>query len=213
MLIVNQNPKPELCSSSIPPFHHHVFTHGPCGSVGQQMDIFSFSSSFTPTAGLFLLCTENTNFQTGLTFQATPVTPISSCSFSFYFLEHFCPENRPLLSGELSTDSRQSSDSYFSSVQSNPGPDIKLVQIWLTNKSQPWAGYKTCSLLLFEDNRQYSQYSQSSRTILQTRKVGRPPASQFSSTCVELVVFGHLEGPSGPLDSCMESCIVRDNSC
>ena len=47
-----------------------------------------------------------------------------------------CPENCPLLSGELSTDSRQSSDSYFSSVQSSPRPDIKLAQIWLTNKSQ-----------------------------------------------------------------------------
>ena len=110
------------------------------------------------------------NFQTGLTFQATPVTPVSSCSFSLYFLEHFCLENCPLLSGEVSTDSRHSSDSYFSSVQSSPGPDIKLAQIWLTNKSQPWAGYKTGSLLLFVENRQYSQYSQSSRTILQIVK-------------------------------------------
>ena len=48
-----------------------------------------------------------------------------------------CLENCPLLSGELSTKSRQSSDSYFSSVQSSQGPDIKLAQIWLTNKSQP----------------------------------------------------------------------------
>ena len=48
----------------------------------------------------------------------------------------FCPENCPLLSGELSTDSRQSSDSYFSSVKSRPELDIKLAQIWLTNKSQ-----------------------------------------------------------------------------
>ena len=31
-------------------------------------------------------------------------------------------------------------------------------------------------------------------------------AGQFSSTCGELVTFGHL-------DSCMESCIVRDHSC
>ena len=46
------------------------------------------------TKFLFLLGTENTNFQTGSTFQATPVTPISSCFF--YFLECF-------LSGELST--------------------------------------------------------------------------------------------------------------
>ena len=49
----------------------------------------------------------------------------------------FCLENCPLLSRELSTNSRQSSDSYFSSVKSSPGPDIKLAQIWLTNKSQP----------------------------------------------------------------------------
>ena len=48
---------------------------------------------------------------------------------------------------------------------------------------------------------------------LKTRKVSRPPASQFSSSCGELVAFGHLEGPLGPLDSCMESCIVRDHSC
>ena len=132
-----------------------VFTHGPRGgAVGQQTDFFFSFSSFTPPVVLFLLGTENANFQTGLTFQATPVTPIS-----------FCPENCPLLSGELSTDSRQSSDSYFSSVQSSPGPDINLAQIWLTNKSLPWAGYKTGSLLLFVGNRQYSQYSQSSRTI------------------------------------------------
>ena len=53
---------------------------------------------------------------TPVTLQATPgspVTPISSYSFSFYFLQHFCPENCPLLSGELSPDSRQSSDSYL----------------------------------------------------------------------------------------------------
>ena len=91
------------------------------GTMGQQMDFFfssffSFSSLLHTTKFLFLLGTENTNFQTGLTFQATPVTPISSCSFSFYFLECFCLENCPLLSGELSTDSRQSSDSYCSSV-------------------------------------------------------------------------------------------------
>ena len=49
--------------------------------------------------------------------------------------------------------------------------------------------------------------------IFLTRKVGRPPAGQFSTTCGELVAFGHLEGPLGPLDSCMESCIVRDHSC
>ena len=115
------------------------------GTMGLQMDIFSFfsssSSSFTP-----------------LTFQAipgSPVTPISSYSFSYYFLERFCPENCPLLSGELSTLVRrtvhrlhQSSNSYFSSAQSSPELDIKLAQIWLTNTSQPWAGYKTGSLLL-----------------------------------------------------------------
>ena len=59
-----------------------------------------------------------------------------------------CLENCPLLSGELSTDSRQSSDSYFSSVQSSPGPDIKLAQIWLTNKSHPntLRGNSCCSI-------------------------------------------------------------------
>ena len=113
------------------------------GTVGQQMDFF-FSSSFFS----FSFFSSSSSF-TPPTFQATPgstVTPISSYSFSFYSLEHFCPENCPLLSGELSTDSRQSSDSYFSSVQSSL--DIKLAQIWLTNKSQSWAGYKTGSLLL-----------------------------------------------------------------
>ena len=49
--------------------------------------------------------------------------------------------------------------------------------------------------------------------LICTRKVGRPPAGQFYTTCGELVAFGHLEGPLGPLDSCMESCIVRDHSC
>ena len=92
------------------------------GSCAEYALLF-FSNSFLNTTNfLFLLGTENANFQTGLTFQATPVTPISSCSFSFYFLECFCLENCPLLSRELSTDSRQSSDSYCSSVQSSPGP-------------------------------------------------------------------------------------------
>ena len=107
------------------------------GTMGLQMDMFSSSFLFSSS--------------TSVTFQATtgsPVTPISSYSFSFYFLKCFCPKNCPLLSGELSTDSRQSSDLYFSSVQSSPGLDIKLAHIWLTNKSQPWAGYKTDSLLL-----------------------------------------------------------------
>ena len=99
------------------------------GTMGLQMDIFSTPPTFQATPG-------------------SPVIPISSYSFSLYFLGHFCPENCPLLSRELSTDSRQSSDSYFSSVQSSPGLDIKLAQIWLTNKSQAWAGYKTGSLLL-----------------------------------------------------------------
>ena len=65
------------------------------GTMGQQMDFFfSFLLLLLlllllldTTKFLFLLGTEHTNFQTGLTFQATPVTPISSCSFSFYFLE------------------------------------------------------------------------------------------------------------------------------
>ena len=106
------------------------------GTVGLQMDIFSFSSFFSSS---FFFSSSSTP----PSFQATPgspVTPISS-----YFLEHFCLENGSLLSRELSTDS---SDSYLSSVQSSPGLDIKLAQIWLTNKSQPWAGYKTGSLLL-----------------------------------------------------------------
>ena len=30
--------------------------------------------------------------------------------------------------------------------------------------------------------------------LLRTRKVSWPPAGQFSSTCGELVAFGHLEG-------------------
>ena len=37
------------------------------------------------------------------------------------------------------------------------------------------------------------------RVLLQTRKVSRPPAGQFSSTCGGLVAFGLLEGPLGPL--------------
>ena len=128
------------------PNHPHHLSFLPMvpegGTMGQQMDFFSFfffffssSSSFTPTTFhttkfffLFgtenashhqiffllgtenanfisptpshhqkkiLLGTENANFQTGLTFQATLITPISSCSFSFYFLECFCLENCP----------------------------------------------------------------------------------------------------------------------
>ena len=105
-----------------------VFTHGPRrwnhGSTdGLFLLLLLLLLLLNTTKCLFLLGTENANFQTGLTFQATPVTPISSCS-SFYFLEYFCLENCPLLSGELSTDSRQSSDSYCSSVQSSPGLDI-----------------------------------------------------------------------------------------
>ena len=50
-------------------------------------------------------------------------------------------------------------------------------------------------------------------TSIGPHQVGWPPAGQFSSTCGELVAFAHLEGSLGPLDSCMESCIVRDNSC
>ena len=46
--------------------------------------------------------------------------------------------------------------------------------------------------------------------ISDTRKVGRPTSGQFSSTCSELVAFGHLDSC---MDSCMESCIVRDHSC
>ena len=123
------------------------------GTVGQQMDFFfSFSSSFSSLSFSFFcffsFSSFSSSFFTPPTFQASPGSPVTSYSFSFYFLEHFCLENCPLLSGELSTDSRQSSDSYFSSVDSSPGLDIKLAQIWLTNKSQPWAGYKTVSLLL-----------------------------------------------------------------
>ena len=122
------------------------------GTMGQQMEFFFFSSffsfsstSFTPP-NFFSLRYRKHQFSNWFDFPGN--------SFSFYFFEHICPENCPLLSGELSTDSRQSSDSYFSSVQSSPGLDIKLAQIWLTNKSQPWAGYKTGSLLLFVENRQ-----------------------------------------------------------
>ena len=106
----------------------HFFTHGPRrwnhGSTDGLFLLLLLLLLLHTTKFLFILGTENTNFQTGLTFQATPVTPISSCSFSFYFLECFCLENCPLLSGELSTDSRQSSDSYCSSVKSSPGLDI-----------------------------------------------------------------------------------------
>ena len=102
------------------------------GAVGQHTDFFS---SFTLLAVLFLLGTENSNFQTGLTFQATPVTPIFSCSFSFYFLEHFCLENCPLLSGELSTP-------VWRTVHR-----LQAVQwlLFLFSTIQPWAGYKTGS--------------------------------------------------------------------
>ena len=59
----------------------------------------------------------------------------SNDSYLFLFLLLIFPV--AFLSGELSTDSRQSSDSYFSSVQASPGLNIKLAQICLTNKSQP----------------------------------------------------------------------------
>ena len=55
-----------------------------------------------------------------------PGNSSDSYLFLLLLLERFCPENCPFLSGELSTDFRQSSDSYFSSVQSSPGVDIKL---------------------------------------------------------------------------------------
>ena len=145
--------------------------------MGQQMDFFFsssffsfFSSFFTPPFFLLLLGTENANFQNGLTFQATPVTPISSCSFSFYFLECFCLENCPLLSGELSTDSRQSSDSYCSSVQSSPGLDIKLAQIWLTKKGSPGLDIKLAHYYCLRKTDSTVNTSQRSRTILQTVK-------------------------------------------
>ena len=74
------------------------FTHGPQRWNHGSTDglflllllLLLFFLLLHTTNFLFLLDTENTNFQTGLTFQATPVTPISSCSFSFYFLERFC---------------------------------------------------------------------------------------------------------------------------
>ena len=71
------------------------------------------------------------------------LTPSPSISWSVFVQRtvHSCSENCVPVS-------RQSSDSYFSSVQSSPGLDIKLAQIWLTNNCQPWAGYKTGSLLL-----------------------------------------------------------------
>ena len=71
-----------------------IFTHGPRrwnhGSTDGLFLLLLLLLLLHTTKFLFLLGTENTNFQTGLTFQATPVTPISSCSFSFYFLECFC---------------------------------------------------------------------------------------------------------------------------
>ena len=143
------------------------FIHGPQRwNRGSTDGLFLLLLLLLPTSNfLFLLGTENTNFQTGLTFQASPVTPISSSSFSFYFLENFCLENCPLLSGELSTDFRQSSNSYFSSVQSSTGVDIKTgSQI----KASPGLDIKLAHYYCLRKNRQYSQYSQSSRTILQT---------------------------------------------
>ena len=82
-----------------------IFTHGPWrwnhGSSDRLSPLLLLLLLLLQTTNfLFLLGTENTNFQTGLTFQATPVTPMSSCSFSFYFLEFF-------LSGELSTPVRR----------------------------------------------------------------------------------------------------------
>ena len=125
LLIIYQSPKRELVLLPFPP-PLSLFTHGPWrwnrGSTDGFFLLLRLLLLLHTTKFVFLLGTENTNFQTGLTFQTTPVTHISSCSF--YFLECFCLENCPLLSGELSTDSRQSSDSYCSSVQSSPGLDI-----------------------------------------------------------------------------------------
>ena len=98
-----------------------------------EVELWVFRWTFSPSLLLFLLLLllSTTNFP-GNSSQ-------SSNSYLFLlllllFLERFCLENCPLLSRELSTDSRQSSDFYFSSVQSSPGPDIKLAYIWLTNK-------------------------------------------------------------------------------
>ena len=55
--------------------------------------------------------------------------------------------------------------------------------------------------------------------IFSTRRYGAVRAPT-SSSCGGLVALGHLEGPSGPMDSCigrdhicMDSCIGRDHSC
>ena len=115
-------------------FYHTCLTHPPPPQTHLWPPYCNFYSCFTHGPHRrnhvssdgnclllhFLLHTTN--------FPGSPVTPISSYSFSFYFLECFCPENCPLLSGEVSTNSRQSSDSYLSSVQSSPGLDIKLSQ-------------------------------------------------------------------------------------
>ena len=42
--------------------------------------------------------------------------------------------------------------------------------------------------------------------LLVTRRYGALWAPT-SSSCRGLVAYGHLEGPSGPLDSCMDSCM------
>ena len=78
------NPPPPLCTKSIQMFFHifftsltvwgeystvqssylfFIFTHAPCGSVSQQMDIFSSSSnSFQPLTFCSYLAEKNTSF-------------------------------------------------------------------------------------------------------------------------------------------------------
>ena len=54
-------------------------------------------------------------------------------------------------------------------------------------------------LLKFDWKQNQNNKNWLSILIYITRKVSRPPASQFSSTCGGLVAFSHRESPTGPL--------------
>ena len=80
-----------------------------------------------------------------------------SCSVFVWRTVHSCPENCP--------------QTPVTPIALQYNPALGWIYNWLTNKSQPWAGYKIGSLLLFEENRQYSQYKSEFQNNIANSKI------------------------------------------